>query len=155
MGTRYDTGDVVATPDGPGVITAVLTEDFEFPRGEDDVEAVTASDEQPAYVVGLEDPGAAVYRASDLQASSLDEDADSSIDGEAETAVVDESVDGLEDLPEGWDRESVLEYWEEVGGEWEACVEGLTDEFSEDRAERLCAAMKDELLRTRRWRNRF
>lgn len=155
MGTRYATGDVVATPDGPGVVTAVLTEDFEFPRGADDVEVVTASDDRPAYVVGLEDPGAAVYRASNLQATCLDQADHPSVDGEAETPVVDESVDGLDELPEGWDRESVLEYWEEIGGEWEACVDGLTDEFSEDRAERLCAAMKDELLRTQRWRNRF
>lgn len=155
MATRYDTGDIVATPDGPGVVTAVLTRDFEFPQGKDELNEVSASDDQPGYVVGLKDPGAAVYRASNLEAASLDEEDHPSTDGEAETAIVDESVDGLDDLPEGWDRESILEYWEEIGGEWEECVEGLTDEFSEDRAERLCSSMKDELLRTKRWRNRF
>ena len=156
--TRYTEGDEVATPDGRGVVAAVLTDDFEFPQngGEDDYASVEASDDRPAYVVGLEAVGSAVYRASDLEKSDLeDEDATESTDGEALTDIVDEDVNGLDDLPEGWDRDSVLEYWSSIGGSWEECVEDLTDEFEAERAREHCSAMKDEVLRTQRWRNRF
>ena len=156
--TRYTEGDEVATPDGRGVVAAVLTDDFQFPQGggEDDYADVEASDDRPAYVVGLEAVGSAVYRASSLEASDLeDDDATESTDGEALTEIVDEDVNGLDDLPEGWDRNSVLEYWSSIGGSWEECAEDLTDEFEEERAREHCSAMKDEVLRTQRWRNRF
>lgn len=162
MGTRYDEGEVVATPDGRGVVAAVLTDDFEFPQGTDETVGVDARDDHPGYVAGLERGGSAVFRASSLNAASLDDsDGDDSdddvpeVDGEAETEVVDEDVDGLDNLPDGWDRGSVLSYWSSIGGSWESAVDDLTDEFGEDRAERLASAMKDELLRTERWRNRF
>lgn len=66
MATRYEEGDVVATPDGRGVVAAVLTEQFYFPQegGEDEYEQVSATSDQPAYVVGLESVGSAPYRAS-------------------------------------------------------------------------------------------
>ena len=154
--TRYEEGDVVATPDGRGVVAAVLTDDFEFPEGEDGLTAVDAGDESPAYVVGLEAVGSAVYRASALEGSDLeDEDATESTEGDAVTEIVDEDVNGLDGLPEGWDRDSVLEYWSSIGGSWEACTEDLTDEFEAERAKEHCSAMKDEVLRTQRWRNRF
>lgn len=154
MGTRYEEGDAVATPDGSGVVAAVLTTDFEFPQGEDEYTSVEASDDRPAYVVGLESVGSAVYRASALEATTLDGDPERT-DDEALTGVVDEEVNGLDSLPKGWDRESVLEYWEGIGGSWDGCVEDLTDEFGEERAKEHCSAMKDEVLRTERWRNRF
>ncbi|TYL40730.1 hypothetical protein CV102_03350 [Natronococcus pandeyae] len=154
--TRYDEGDVVATPDGRGVVAAVLTSGFEFPQGEDELADVSASDDQPAYVVGLEAVGSAVYRAGALEASELEDgDATRQTDGEALTEVVDEDVNGLDGLPEGWDRDSVLEYWSSIGGSWAECADDMTDEFEEDRAKEHCSAMKDEVLRTQRWRNRF
>lgn len=66
-----------------------------------------------------------------------------------------EDVTGLDDLPEGWDRDSVLEYWSSIGGSWEECIEEMTNEFEEERAKEHCSAMKDEVLRTQRWQNRF
>lgn len=154
MGTRYDEGDVVATPDDRGVVAAVLTDNFEFPTGEESETGVDASGDRPAYVVGLEAIGSAVYRAGVLEATDFDAD-DPTTDGDRVAGVLDEDVDGLDDLPEGWDRESVLEYWSSIGGTWESAVEDLADEFEEDRAKQLASAMKDELLRTERWRNRF
>ena len=106
--TRYDEGDEVATPDGPGVVAAVVTDDLEFPQ-----------------------------------------------DGDELTDVVGEDVDALGGLPEGWSRESVLEYWSSIGGTWEACVEDMADEIGEERASEHCSAMKDEVVRTTRWRTRF
>lgn len=83
-------------------------------------------DDSPAYV-GLEAVGSAVYRASALEASDLeDEDATEETEGNAVTEIVDEDVNGLDDLPEGWDRDSVLEYWSSIGGSWEECTEDLT-----------------------------
>ncbi|ELY27786.1 hypothetical protein C500_14096 [Natrialba magadii ATCC 43099] len=144
----------------------MLTSEFEFPTGEgeddENVTAVDASDAQPAYVVGLgpETIGSAVYRASVLETSDLeDDDATQSTagDGDAEalTPIVNDDVTGLDDLPEGWDRDSVLEFWSSIGGSWESCVEEMTDELGEDRAKANCSAMKDEVMRTQRWRNRF
>ncbi|OIB57003.1 hypothetical protein [Natrialba sp. SSL1] len=168
--TRYETGDIVATPDGRGVVAAVLMSEFEFPTGEgegdENVTAVDASDDQPAYVVGLgpETVGSAVYRASVLESSALDDDdalestageGDGDGDEEALTPVINEDVNGLDDLPEGWDRNSVLEFWSSIGGSWDACVEEMADELGEDRATANCSAMKDEVVRTQRWRNRF
>ncbi|MHC3438750.1 hypothetical protein ACYJ1Y_11800 [Natrialbaceae archaeon A-gly3] len=96
--TRYDEGDVVTTPAGRGVVTAVLSDDFQFPQpgGEEIYTDVSAREDQPAYVVGLEAVGSAVYRARNLEATSLDEDDPPDIDGEAETELVDEDVNGLE-----------------------------------------------------------
>jgi hypothetical protein len=154
--TRYDEGDVIATPDGRGVVAAVLTDDFEFPQGEDDLVDVSASDDQSAYVVGLESVGSAVYRASALEASDLeDDDATRETDGEAQTEIVDEEVNGFDTLAGGWDRDSVLGFWSSIGGSWDACVEEMTDEFGEERANEHCSAAKDEVVRTERWRNRF
>ncbi|WP_394743023.1 hypothetical protein [Natronococcus roseus] len=156
MGTRYEEGDVVATPDGRGVVAALLTESFEFPQNGDELAEVSANDDQPAYAVGLEAVGSAVYRASALEASDLeDEDATQETDEEALTEIVDEDVNGLDSLPEGWDRDSVLEYWSSIGGSWESCVNDMTDEFEEERAKEHCSAMKDEVIRSERWRNRF
>ena len=72
-GTQYDTGDVVATPDGRSVVTAVLTEQFYFPQegNDDEYEQVPATADQPAHVVGLETVGSAPYRASALKATDL------------------------------------------------------------------------------------
>jgi hypothetical protein len=156
-GTRYETGDVVATPNGRGVVAAVLTEQFYFPQegGDDEYKQVSATADQPAYVIGLETSGSAPYRASALEATDLETDNVPEMEGERLADIVDEDVSGLDDLPEGWDRNSVLEYWEEIGGSWEECVGDLTDEFDEERANQQCSAMKSEVLRTQRWRNRF
>lgn len=44
-GTRYDTGDAVATPDGRGVVAAVLTEDFGLPQRDEEVTVDDLTDE--------------------------------------------------------------------------------------------------------------
>jgi hypothetical protein len=97
-----------------------------------------------------------VYRASALKATDLeDDDATRETDGETLTEIVDEDVNRFDTLPEGWDRDSVLEFWSSIGGSWDACVEEMTDEFGEKRAKEHCSAVKNEVVRTERWRNRF
>ena len=67
---------MVATPNGRGVIAAVLTEQFYFPQegGDDEYEQVSATADQPAYVISLETSGSAPYRASALEATDLETD---------------------------------------------------------------------------------
>lgn len=153
---RYSEGDVVATPSGVGVVIASLEDDFEFPTGDDELVDVSASSGSPAYVVALEAGGSAPYRASSLETTSFDTDETPDPDGEALAEIVDENLDAF-DFPDGWDRQSLLEYWSSIGGDWDSCVTDLedTDEFSEERAKKQCSAMKDELVGSRRWRRRF
>lgn len=120
--SQYAQRDVVATDRGRGVVAAVVAADSEFPHGDDDLTEVSSSDDQSAYVVGLEstadagdgngvdDGASAVYRASDLEDADLeDDDAPEETDGVGPVPdPVSEDVDALDDLPDGWDRESVL-----------------------------------------------
>lgn len=153
--TSYMEGDVVGTPDGRGVIVDIFTDDFEFPQGTDELTSVTADDERPAYVVGLERGGSAVYRASALQRTDFETETWPEPSGSAETDVVNEHVDGFDEFPEGWDYESVYRYWHSIGGTWEDCVDNMVAEIGRERAEEHCSAMKDEILGTTRWRTRI
>jgi hypothetical protein len=155
MSTQYTEGGVVATPDDRGVVAAVLTDDFEFPQGDDELTDVSASGDQPAYVVALEGSGSAVYRASALRTASLDDETIPDVSGEALTGIADEDISGIDDYPPGWEYESVLDYWSSIGGTWSGCVDDLAEELDENRARQLCSALKDEALGTTRWRNRF
>ncbi|ELY87696.1 hypothetical protein C483_17393 [Natrialba hulunbeirensis JCM 10989] len=165
----------------------MLTSEFEFPTGEgegdENVTAVDASNDQPAYVVGLgpETVGSAVYRASVLETSGLegddatestvgdgddnsDRDSDDDGSGETLTPIINEDVNGLDDLPEGWDRDSVLEFWSSMGGSWDACVEEMADElvleavgdgelFGDEKRSGADAAVAESLLKGVRWRS--
>lgn len=60
---------------------------------------------------------------------------------------------GFETLPDGWDRQSVLDAWTSLGGSFTSCkrdmmADGKTERF----ADRFCAALKDEVLQTEEWR---
>jgi hypothetical protein len=65
----WSEGDEVDTPDGAGVVVEIRTESFDGPDGAVD----WASDDEPAYVVGVES-GAKVYRGDDLSDGELDVD---------------------------------------------------------------------------------
>lgn len=74
-------------------------------------------------MIGLETSGSAPYRASALKATDLETDDVPEMKGERLSDIVDDDISGLDDLYEGWDRNSVLEYWEGVGGSWEEYVD--------------------------------
>lgn len=139
--TRYTEGDVVGTTDGRGVVIVVFTDEFV---------TVSADDEQPAHVVGLERDGSAVYRASALQRTDFETDTWPEPSGTAETEVVNEHVSGFEKFPEGWDYKSVYQYWHSIGGTWEDRVDNMVDKIGRERAEEHCSAIKDEILGTTR-----
>lgn len=66
---------------------------------------------------------------------------------------VDDPHVGFDSLPEGWTRKSVLQAWASLGGTWTSCRADMTGEIRSPK--RFCAALKDEVLRTELWRNRF
>lgn len=204
MANRYSEGNRVKTPDGLGVVTGVLTSDFEFPtskpdEGEDepDTKTISASSDSPAYIVALLDGGHAAFRASDLSEYEGEQFSDKSEDpkklaSEAELAEVysytdnphdyaelqkakerllcdkhdvdtveellnvpgvDDPEVGFSDLPDGWDRASVLDAWASLGGQFRTCRTEMVGEIRSP--SRFCAALKDEVLQTELWRNRF
>jgi hypothetical protein len=85
---EYDLGEIVETPDGVGIVAAFVEEDFQYPAGsadrierieeeDEDVEMmeVEASEENPAYIIALQDGGSAAVTADEIDPdSSLKDD---------------------------------------------------------------------------------
>lgn len=67
---------------------------------------------------------------------------------------VDDPGVGFDSWPDSWEESEkparliALDAWTSMGGTWTGC-------FAEIGSRRLCAAFKDEMLGTERWRNRF
>lgn len=61
---------------------------------------------------------------------------------------------GFNRLPPGWNRKSVLQAWASLGGTWRTCHARMMRKGPRF-ATRWCAALKDEVLRTTYWRNKF
>lgn len=68
---------------------------------------------------------------------------------------VDDPHVGFDELPPGWNRKSVLQAWASLGGMWRTCYARMIREGGPFFAKRWCAALKDEVLRTEEWRNKF
>jgi PBSX family phage portal protein len=66
---------------------------------------------------------------------------------------VDDPEVGFSSLPNGWTRLSVLKAWRSLGMSFTSCVADMQGEIRSPK--RWCAAMKDEVLMTERWRGRF
>lgn len=66
---------------------------------------------------------------------------------------VDDPHVGFDELPNGWTRKSVLQAWASLGGTFTSCRADMAGEIRSP--DRFCAALKDEVLRTELWRNRF
>lgn len=155
--TPYETGDVVATPDGRGVVLATKAEEFSFPQeaeGGDQHADVEASPELPAFVVALEEGGSAVYREGALETTTFGETQLPEVPDERLTDIVDEEIGSEGDLPEGMGRREALEYWASVGS-WKACVADRENELGERTAEAQCTAIKDLITGTERWHEHF
>jgi len=154
--TDFSEGDPVDTPDGLGVVVEVRDEDFDGPDG-----AVEASEDNPAYVVGLEDEdtAVAVYRADELEDTDLPEtDVDDPVEGVTEEEMSDNSVTANRfTYPESW-RESetpnriiLLDMWSSMQGQFDcggACCKGtmLQSGMSNRAANEFCASAKDRVL---------
>lgn len=66
---------------------------------------------------------------------------------------VDDPGVGFDDLPEGWNRASVLDAWTSLGASFTTCRADMVGEIRSPT--RFCAALKDEVYGTELWRNRF
>jgi len=173
---QFSEGDVVdiSGDGGTGVITGVMTSTFEFPvgSGDDDLEEVEASSDSPVYIVADEN-GVRAVSEDEVSEGSFDGDSPDTkelsnaelgsayqhMDDPYSTAEllnipgVDDPEVGFSELPEGWTRKSVLQAWASLGGSFTTCRADMAGEIRSPT--RWCAALKDEVLQTERWRNRF
>jgi hypothetical protein len=152
--TRYKEGDIVATPDGDGVVSGVWEASWE-----DDGETIEASEDSPAYTVALVDGGFGHFKASDLSETDLETDVEEPISDLEALIDVQTATGNYEALdwtnPPSW-RESetparviALKAWADMNGQFDCggacCMGDLKD------AE-LCASLKDYVLGTEQWR---
>ncbi len=80
---------------------------------------------------------------------------DSSSDELLNIRGVDDPEVGFASMPNGWTRKSVLQAWASLGGTWRTCFARMVREFGPNGAKRFVSALKDEVLGTEKWRNRF
>jgi len=164
LATRYEEGDEVDTPDGVGVVTGVLTDDAT--TDSEDFEDIQASEDSPAYIVVTEadaDGGFGVYRASALDATTIETDVDA-LDStkDAAAAALSELDPAPEearldfDTPPSW-RESdtptrviALKAYSGMGGSFDGCVREMRGEVADPDA--FCGAFLDRVLGYPYWR---
>jgi hypothetical protein len=159
--TRYEAGDWVGTPDGKALVDDAVQEGT--------VDGMDASSDSPVFaVIMLDEATVNFYRAGDLAAA---EGPNVDIEEPAKDVPEANSNDGTLkawlnilgaditandwSMPPSW-RESetparviLLDAWSSMGAQFDcggACCMG------ELKSERLCAAMKDEVLGTEQWR---
>jgi hypothetical protein len=181
---EWSEGDVVNIEDysQPGVITSLMTENFDFPTS-DGLQEVEASEDEPAYVVATPDGPRAVTEDSITGEGDFPdgpggkEAAKELANGGEEASVYDKmddpysmeeliNIPGVDDPGVGWDsypdswvesekpaRLILLDAWSSLGGTFTTCRADMAGEIS--RPSRFCASFKDEVLQTERWRNRF
>jgi hypothetical protein len=180
---EWSEGDIVEIdPGGTAVITSLMTENFDFPTS-DGVQELEASEEKPIYVVGTEDGLRAVSEddiggegsfpdgpggkdaAKDLAQNGEEASVYSKMDDpySIEELInipgVDDPGVGWDDYPDSWKdakkpaRLILLDAWSSLGGTFTTCRADMAGEISRPSA--FCASMKDEVLQTEAWRNRF
>jgi len=157
----FSEGDEVDTPAGVGVVVEIRTEGFDGPSGD----AVEASEDNPAYVVAVEE-GAKVYRESDLTEGSIEvEEVDNPEDTLEAWVDIADATDDMEtladdgrrfDFPDSWDesptpnRIILLKAWAGLGGRFTTCRRKMAGEVASP--SRFCASMKDSVLQWEGWR---
>jgi len=154
LANRYREGDIVETPEGLGVVTAVETAPF---TGKND-EEIDASEDSPTYVVGLKDQqvGVGFYSASELDSAEMpDPGVEDPVNALTEQAGATDSGAALAettfDIPESWEespkpnRLILLDAWSSMGGTFEGARRELG-------SKRLAASMKDRVLQWEGWR---
>lgn len=153
LSSALSTGSVVETPDGKGVVDEIITS-----LGEDeDIEGTDLDpNEESVYVVALVSGGVGFFQSSDVSSAAFDVEQPGPIDETVQSANTD-ALPFANDwtMPETW-RESpkpsrliLLDAWASMGGQFDC---GGSCCMGELHSERLCAAMKDEVLGTTEWR---
>lgn len=92
---EYDLGQIVEVPDGVGIIAAMAEESFEYPAGSADrierieeededveMEEIDASEDNPVYIIALQDGGSVAATADEISGdASLEDDDGEDIEG--------------------------------------------------------------------------
>lgn len=161
---------------------AEVGEDEEIDEG---MSKLAASSDDPVYIVARASGGSKPFHSSDLESISRDEavgdldveDPEEDLD-DAEMSATYSMVDnpysiaelqnipgvrdphiGFKDWPDSWKESEkparliALDAWSSLGGTFRTCRADMAGRIS--RPARFCAAFKDEMLGTTRWRNRF
>jgi len=68
---------------------------------------------------------------------------------------IDDPHIGLNRLPPGWTRKSVLQAYVSLGASWRTCYARIIRVKGPNFAKRFCSALKDSVLRTEKWRSDF
>jgi hypothetical protein len=141
---EHELGQIVETPDGPGIVAAFVEEPFEFPVGqsegqieeveeeeEPEMKEVDASEDEPMYIVALQDGGSVAVTAEEI-------DGDASLEGDDGADITD--WEDVED--EGSDAElaPVYEYCDDPSN-----IEELYDAKRRLIQERHAAALADHI----------
>lgn len=169
---------VVATEDGlRAVDDEAIKGEGEFPEGPGGKEAAKdlAQNGEEAAVYGYVEDSHSSYAelqrakkryiadnyAEELSDAGITEPLDASyeelinIPGD----VVEDPGVGWSDYPPSWEKAEkparliLLDAWTSLGGTFTTCRADMVGDIS--RPSRFCASMKDEVLQTERWRNRF
>ncbi|AFH22664.1 hypothetical protein OSG_eHP32_00050 [environmental Halophage eHP-32] len=152
LARQYSEGDVVQSPQGLGVVTAVETEPFTGKNGEE----IDASDSSPTYIVGLKDQrvGVGFYSASELDSTEMPDTGVDDPVGELETEANSGTAELAETtfgIPDSWEespkpnRLILLDAWSSMGGSFDGARRELG-------SPRLAASMKDRVLQWEGWR---
>jgi hypothetical protein len=134
---------VVATEDGA---QAFLGEDIE---GADQDEAFGDDDADPEDLTDAE-MGAVYSRVDDPYDF---QEFEAAVEEMQNIPGIDDPGVGFDELPEGWDRTTVLDAWTSLGGTFTSCRAEMAGEIRSPA--RFCGSYKDEVLKTTSWRGRF
>lgn len=167
-----DPAYVVATPDGPRAVTEdAITGEDEFPDGPGGKEAakeLANQGEEAAIYDYADDYNATEELARAKKKLIADKYAEELSDRDVDALTAEEliNIPGVDDPGVGWDdypdswKESpkparliLLDAWSSLGGTFTTCRADMAGEIRSP--SRFCASMKDEVLQTERWRNRF
>jgi len=112
LNREYQLGEIVETEDdGPGIVAAYVEENFEFPVGEDadrieeieeegdqpEMMESEASEDDPAYVIALQDGGSMVTTSEHLKSGALE--GDDGVDIETWGDIEEEDAESAELAP--------------------------------------------------------
>lgn len=153
----FSEGDEVDTPAGMGVVVEIRTENFTGPSGDE----VEASDDNPAYVVGVME-GARVYREDELEDGTIEVDLDNP-EADLKEAAASMALEGQHpdtglrfDFPPSWRKSEtpsrliLLKTWARLGGRFTSCRRKMAGDVA--LPARFCASMKDRVLEWEGWR---
>lgn len=159
---------VVATVDGPIAVSedevSSASFDVDIDEPEEDLEDLEDEVEENGVYDRMDDPNGSIEELRAVKREYVVDQLDYTPEGkEYEELVNIKGVEdphiGFKDWPPSWKKSErparviAMYTWARLGGKWRTCVAEMTGNIRNP--QRFCAAFKDEILQTTRWRNRF